>query len=150
MPSYKQNNNGSDKWLPKITTDYLKVGSAQGNRNNEVFKHAEQFRDSGFTLNEAKSQIWPRAELDGLSQGETFRAIESAYSRPPRPPAWGTRRGGGAVASSAAAAPATNGGTAPSTLPDPIPDGFAKLLNAAFEADEYVAISEAKPDGAGN
>jgi len=35
-------------------------------------------------------------------------------------------------------------------LPDPIPDGFAKLLNAAFEADEYVAISEAKPDGAGN
>jgi RecA-family ATPase len=144
MPIYRQNTQQCRKrQLPKTTTDYLSAGTFKGDRNNAVFAAGCQFRDCGFSIDEAKAQIWPRAELDGLSQAETYRAIESAFNGDKRPPAWGTQAGGAA----SMAAPRPNVQAAPSTLPGPIPDGFRVLLETCFQPDEYVCLEEPGPNG---
>jgi RecA-family ATPase len=149
MPSYKQNIQRCRKRpLPKTTTDYLSNGTFKGNRNNAVFEAACQFRDCGYSTDEAKTQIWLRADQDGLSQSETFDAIDSAYRGNQRPPAWGTQGRGAAstAASNAKAAPFSCSCQAHVPLPGPMPDGFKVLLETCFEDGEYISIEEPNPD----
>jgi RecA-family ATPase len=149
MPAYKQNIQRCEKrQLPKATTDYLSNGAIKGNRNNAVFESACQFRDGGYSADEAKTQIWPRADQDGLSQSETFDAIDSAYRGNQRPPAWGTQGKGAAstAASNVKAAPFSCSCQAHVSLPGPMADGFKVLLETCFEDGEYISIEEPNPD----
>ena len=155
MPTYRQNNRFASKGaLPKRTLEYLAHGASQGIRNAELFAAAQQFRDAGYKLDEALPRLIDRALKDGLNEPEARKAIESAYSRGARDPVQDANLHGNSANSpnSAATGPAAGfhvvGSAIP--LPAPIDNGFPKLLTAAFEADEYVAISEAEPDGAGN
>ena len=69
--------------LPQRTRNYLEHGAPEGERNHELFEAACQFRDAGFTQDDASGYLGPRAEKDGLSQAEILCTIRSAYNRSP-------------------------------------------------------------------
>jgi RecA-family ATPase len=162
MPTYRQNNRFASKGtLPKRTLEYLARGSSKGTRNQELFSAACQFRDAGYTIDEAMPRLFDRALKDQLSEPEARKAIESGYTRGARDPLGPDSNSHANNANSAANGPSSaTTATGPAAgfhvvgssipLPDPIPDGFARLLTAAFEPDEYVSIAEAEEDGAGN
>jgi len=162
MPVYRQNNRFASKGaLPKRTLEYLAHGASKGTRNQELFSAACQFRDAGYSIDEAIGRLLDRALKDELSELEARKAIESGYTRGARDPLDSNQNSHGNNTSSANNGPksgtSTTGPAAAfhvvgSTirLPDAIPDGFDRLLTAAFEPDEYVAIAEAEDDGAGN
>src|SRR6201987_1001690 len=158
MPVYRQNNRFASKGaLPKRTLEYLAHGASQGTRNQELFSAAVQFRDAGYSIDEAIGRLLDRALKDQLSEPEARKAIESAYTRGARDPI-AEANSHSNTANSASSRPSSSAGPAPAfhvvggsiPLPDAIPDGFARLLTAAFEPDEYVAIAEAEDDGSGN
>jgi hypothetical protein len=77
--------------LPKTTLEYLTYGASVGQRNAALFAAACQFRDAGYSIAEATSQLVSRYLADGEaheSSGtrthEARRTIQSAYTRPPR------------------------------------------------------------------
>lgn len=165
MPFYQQQPPpGGHGPLPKRTLDYLAHGAAQGQRNDELFFAAQQFRDAGYPIDQASPRLTERAILDGLPEGEIRKTLGSAYSQPTRPPAGGpvTAPGAafvpghhnmpGAAQNSVPEAPGPSegpsGARAP-RLPSPIPDGLAVLLETAFLPGEFVSIGEGwrKPDG---
>ena len=137
--------------LPRKTLDYLATGAAEGSRNAELFDAACQFRDAAYRRDEADAQLLPRAAADGLSEAETRHAIDSAYSQQPREP---VLRGGPPPAAGApplpAKPPAPRPVTAtPAALPEPLEDGFMKLLDHCFQPDEFVAIAPATENDEG-
>ena len=112
--------------LPMVVTDYLAVGSREGERNHTLFKVACQLRDSGFSVQEAVNLIESRAKQDGLADHELFKTIESAFTRTARDP--GVRKRGITVKFKKMNLPAG--------LDNPIP----RLLSAAFAENEKVRI----------
>ena len=151
MPSYSQNNRFASKGsLPKRTLEYLAHGAAPGMRNAELFAAAGQFRDAGYKLDEASPRLIDRALKDNLTEAEARKTIESAYSRGARDPVQQTNLHQNANSTSTGPTAGFHVVGSAIPLPAPIPDGFPKLLAAAFEVDEYVALSEAEDDGAGN
>ena len=75
---------GAKMNLPKTTIDYLEFGASEGNRNHSLFNAACQFRDNGYSINEADSTLRERAIQDGLSDHEILTTIKSAFANPPR------------------------------------------------------------------
>jgi hypothetical protein len=145
MPIYKQNNS-----LPAWIKDFFANGIPEGKRDNTILRIASWFRDYNFPIDEAKAQILPCGLKSGFTEAQTFKPIDSAYARLAR-----ARHSKPAAAAKPKTTPSpSKPAPAPAPrvvkLPDPIQEGFAKLLNAAFEPDEYVALSAAEPDGAGN
>jgi hypothetical protein len=152
MPRYRPNptrNPSQHGTLPQRTLNYMANGAGQGNRNDELDHAAQQFRDAGYTQAEAEPRLLARGMADGLCEAECRRAINSGYSGPAREPAG---HGGGNPASNGhngahsapppRPAPAGNpGGSSARTLPDPIPGGFAVLLDACFLPGEFVSLS---------
>lgn len=137
--------------LPRKTLDYLAAGAAEGSRNAELFDAACQFRDATYRRDEADAQLLPRAAADGLSEAETRHAIDSAYSQQPREP---VLRGGAPPAACAPLPPPKPPAPRPVTattaaLPEPLEDGFMKLLDQCFQADEFVAIAPATENDEG-
>ena len=129
-------------YLPQRTRDYLEHGKQEGERNDELFAAACQFRDAGFTQDDAAGYLGPRAEKDGLSQAEIFDTIRSAYDRAPREPIFGKN---GETAPGSAGSPKTRAArAAPAPLPNPIAEGLKVLLEICFAQGEYVAISDTK------
>jgi RecA-family ATPase len=152
LPLYRQNARFAGRGpLPKRTLEYLVNGAHPGSRNNELFEAALQFRDAGYTFDECWPRLFERASKDGLSEPEIRKAIESSFKTGPRSPIGGpvpsVPNGPGGSANGQSAPSASVGGAF--SLPDPLPDGFRQLLEAAFEPEEYVALSEAVPDASG-
>lgn len=127
--------------LPRRTLDYLAAGAPEGARNAELFDAACQFRDAGYRRDEADAQLIPRAVADGLSEAEANHAVESAFSHQPREP---LMRAPPVPPAPPIRAPLPSASPAPQALPSPIEDGFVKLLDNCFLADEFVAIAPAR------
>ena len=164
MPRYTQNrprNPGGHGILPQRTLDYLAHGAGKGNRNDELFAAAQQFRDAGYSMAEAEPRLLARGMADGLSEFESLKAIGQGYAGPARAPA-GHPAGGngnghhsGTYAKSAppprAQAASGPSGTASTarTLPSPIPGGFGLILGACFIPGEFVSLSSIVVDAGG-
>ena len=148
--------------LPSRTRAYLEHGAPEGTRNDELFHAAGQFRDAGYTVDEAHGHLMPRAVADGLSNAEAKTTINSAYNHATRDP----------IQSSASPLHGVNGVHEPlgssreeriprqkkvnpppppesRPLPRPIPAGLKALLETCFEQGEGVAISDTRPNAAG-
>ena len=137
--------------LPRKTLDYLAGGAPEGSRNGELFDAACQFRDAGYRRDEADAQLLPRAAADGLSEAETLHSIESAYSQQPREPVLRGSVPPPACVTSPAPRNTAPRPIAPTTaaLPEPLEDGFMKLLDHCFQPDEFVAIAPATENDEG-
>ena len=61
-------------------------GAPEGERNNQLFKLACQFRDQGMSIEDAEVEAESWALKVGLTQREALSAVKSAYSRPGREP----------------------------------------------------------------
>jgi len=140
MPRYRS----SGPSLPRRTLDYLQHGAAEGSRNAELFDATCQFRDAGHPLEDAEEQLLARAMADGLTEAEARHAIHSAYTGTSREPV------GAAAASPAPAGPPRRPATATTpqerpalAVPEPMDDGFVRLIDACFNPDEFVAIAPA-------
>ncbi|HML23756.1 MAG TPA: primase C-terminal domain-containing protein [Aggregatilinea sp.] len=79
--------------LPQVTLDYLASGASNGNRNRTLFDAACQFRDAGYTQNEAEAQLVLRHVADGAGneqpatrEREARATITSAYQQAARDP----------------------------------------------------------------
>ena len=148
--------------LPRRTLEYLANGAQPGSRNGELFAAAGQFRDAGFTCEESETQLIPRAVADGLSETEAHTTVRSVFSQSARQSILPGQPG-------LSVSPDTKHGALrrnescgdvpphpprftpePLPLPEPIEDGFLKLLSTCFEPDEHVAIAPATEDGEGN
>jgi RecA-family ATPase len=140
--------------LPQRTLDYLAHGADEGRRNAELFDAACQFRDAGIAPEEAETQLIARATLDGLSEAEARTAIRSAFNHTPREPVGGSGllpapASGGTAPRREAKPPREAPPLSPVTLPAPVADGFAALLDACFAPAEFVAIAPAREAEAG-
>src|SRR5262249_7481963 len=128
------------------TRDYLDHGAPEGQRNDELFAAAVQFKDAGYTIDEATGHLGPRAGQDGLSESEILSTIRSAYAREPRAHIFG--RNGQAPLRGPALAPKVQSNQSaapdPQPLPKPVADGLRVLLETCFEQGENVAISNTK------
>lgn len=126
--------------LPLVVRQYIERGAAEGERNDTIYKVAQQFHACGYSQQEAETWIMPMATGQGGPVTEIKQAIGSAYrssvvTKPieiHRPvvgiPTSGPRHGNSRVA----------------TPSDP----FQAALEAAFEPGEVVAIcSSWQPDG---
>lgn len=120
--------------LPCRTREYLERGAPEGSRNRELFEAACQFRDAMIEAAEAEQALIARAIADGLSEHEARHTVHSAYSGLVRSPAGPTN--------------GTNGSHEPKPaeampLPEPVADGWRRLLETCFAPDEFVAIAVA-------
>ena len=130
MKNYTLN---SSQPLPERTVNYIENGSPEGQRNDELFHAAQQFRDAEIDVWEAKATLVPRAVTDGLRESEAVAAIESAYR--------GEKRD--AIKPRKSRKPEFKKiETTPERLPEYIADGDKALLKAAFEPWEFVAIGD--------
>lgn len=146
--------------LPKRTREYLERGAPEGQRNAELFEAACQLRDAAMSREQAQAMLLPRAIADGLSDAEAAQTIASAFAHTPRESLHGGphRASNGTNGSNGngygqKARHSNNGNDngrpqpaeppPPMPLPEPIADGFLKLLDAAFHAEEYVAVAPA-------
>jgi RecA-family ATPase len=133
--------------LPRRTLDYLQHGASEGTRNAELFDAACQFRDAGFSRDEADAQLMARAMADGLGESEARHAIASAYSQGAREAIASARPGGIPVSLRPAASDQRPKFVAePLALPAPIDGGFLRLLDTCFSSDELVAIAPGMED----
>jgi RecA-family ATPase len=126
--------------LPDRTLGYMQNGASEGSRNEETFFAAQQMRDAGLSEQAAVVQLVPQAKASGISESEALRAIQSAYSRPPREP---IGRGTQYSRPQPRRTPKFKKiETAPEKLPDYIEDGDRALIEAAFEPGELVWIGD--------
>jgi hypothetical protein len=123
--------------LPKITLDYLEHGAPEGQRDDSAYKAAQQFKWNEFTFDEAISAIVPQAMADGLSRSQAEKCVKQGYESKPGDPI-GRRTPHSRLTKPTPKFKKTK--TEPEPLPDSIEDGWVKLLEAAFEPDEYVSI----------
>ncbi len=140
--------------LPQRTLDFLAHGADEGRRNAELFDAACQFRDAGIAPEEAETQLIARATLDGLSEAEARTAIRSAFNHTPREPVGGNGpmpapASGGTAPRREPKPPREAPPLSPVSLPVPVAEGFAALLDACFAPAEFVAIAPAREDDAG-
>lgn len=135
MPTYRAGTTCPP--LPQRTLDYLGNGAPEGSRNAELFDAACQLRDAGLERAEADGKLIARALADGLSEGEARRTIESAFAKERRGPAAGSGRR------------AEGNQSPPKAVPEPIPDGFLRLLDACFLPEEFVAVAPATENDLG-
>ncbi|NBW17387.1 MAG: hypothetical protein EBR82_56345, partial [Caulobacteraceae bacterium] len=70
---------------PSVRSIY-ENGAPEGERNNQLFKLACQFRDQGMPIEDAEVEAESWALKVGLTQREALSAVKSAYSRPGREP----------------------------------------------------------------
>jgi RecA-family ATPase len=144
MPKYRS----TGLSLPKRTLDYLQRGAEEGMRNAELFDATCQFRDAGHPLEDTENQLLARALADGLTEAEARHTIRSAYARTSREPLGMTAA---APAKHTAPPPAPRRAAPPPVhrersslaLPVAIDGGFARLMDACFQPDEFVAIAPA-------
>lgn len=61
------------------TKNYLKLGSTPGNRNNDLFFAACDYKNNLFTIDEARAALFDVAIRSGMSKWEINQAIQSAY-----------------------------------------------------------------------
>ena len=140
--------------LPRGTLDYLAHGAPKGQRNAALFAAACQCRDSGMNLDETARQLLDRAARDGLGEIEARTTIRSAFVQTPRGPA-GKATGTASNGTSHASRPSMPQSklhaqpAAPVPLPSPLENGFIRLLDTCFHADEFVAIAPAKENEEG-
>jgi RecA-family ATPase len=120
--------------LPPVTHGYLKHGAHKGNRNNALMAASCQFRDAGCSIGEAKEHLIPRAEEDGLSSKEAESTINSAFRKDAREPIIGNRP------QPKQSLKFRKIETKAEELPGYITDGWQKLIEIAFEPDEFVSI----------
>jgi RecA-family ATPase len=163
MPRYRPNptrNPSQHRTLPQRTLDYLAHGAGKGNRNDELFNAAQQFRDAGYSQAESEPRLIGRGMADGLPEFECRKAINSGYSQPARAPAGHPASGNGTqvhnaphqqrtAPKSVPSASAAANGTAARTLPDPIAGGLSVLLGICFLPGEYVSLSGIVVDAGG-
>jgi RecA-family ATPase len=112
--------------LPTIVSDYLAVGSQEGQRNFTLFKAACQLRDCGFSMSDSTNVLENRAMQDGLEPHEFTKTMQSVFTRSARESA--TKKRGIVVKFKKMNLPAG--------ISNPIP----KLLGAAFDDGEKVRI----------
>jgi hypothetical protein len=148
-PQNEYQNDSHGPVLPKRTVDYLDHGAPVGSRNDELFAAAQQFRDAGYTSDEASGYLGPRAEKDGLRMAEILATIRSAYKREPRSPLFGKNGEGSPnpARSAGLGSPPTktqsvNSSDPHVSLPPPITDGLKIVLETCFQAGEHVGISD--------
>jgi RecA-family ATPase len=117
-------------------------GAPEGERNNQLFKLACQFRDQGMSIEDAEVEAESWALKVGLTQKEAISAVKSAYSRPGREP-WvpASRYGirGMTVYREAAHVPAM-----PQSSNE---DAIDRFLAHAFRQSERIHIDRAILDG---
>lgn len=65
--------------LPRWVQDYLESGAAPGSRNNRLYAAAIEYRANGYSRTDAERDLVARARLDGLSDAEIERTIDSAW-----------------------------------------------------------------------
>jgi hypothetical protein len=123
----------SSQPLPERTVSYIENGAPEGQRNDELFHAAQQFRDAGIDVWEAKVSLVPRAVTDGLRESEAVAAIESAYNGEKRD-AIKPRKSRKSEFKKIE--------TTPEKLHEYIVDGDKALIKAAFEPWEFVAIGD--------
>jgi hypothetical protein len=123
--------------LPKTTLDYLEREAPEGQRDDSAYKAAQQFKWNEFTFDEAISAIVPHAMADGLSRSQAEKCVKQGYESKPGDPI-GRRTPHSRPTKPTPKFKKTK--TEPEPLPDSIEDGWVKLLEAAFEPDEYVSI----------
>jgi RecA-family ATPase len=141
-PQVETNSNRS---LPERTEHWIQNGAPEGQRNPAAFAAACQIRDSRqYTYEEAINMVALGGSRCGLSEHECTQAVNSAWGKPAREPI-GT--GGSKISYTR---PQKQADTkiqpiekaAGNPLPEPIADGFKRLLETAFLPDEYVSISD--------
>jgi len=78
--------------LPKKTLEFLNSEVKEGSRNQELFDAACQLRDAGKSKRETADILGGKAHLvDGLTEAEALRTIESAFGRHAREPLGSTK-----------------------------------------------------------
>jgi hypothetical protein len=137
--------------LPQVTRDYLARGESPGNRDNALFAAACQFRDAGYSQQEASAALTPRAEADGFSEAYAVKKIESAYSREARTPSR-SRSNDHHSATHSSSAHGTQEteqlvrldpkGSKARPLPNPIAEGYRVMLETCFLPGEGVSIGD--------
>jgi RecA-family ATPase len=70
--------------LPPATEAVYHNGAPEGERNNQLFRMALQFRDQGLSQFDAESEAEIWGFKNGLTQNECVAAVKSAYSKPAR------------------------------------------------------------------
>jgi len=141
--------------LPKRTLDYLEHGAPEGTRNAELFDAACQFRDAGIAVADTEAQLIVRAVADGLGEAEARTAIRSAFGHAPRQP---VQPGVAPTPPRPAFPPVqrTPGERSPKfipeprPMPEPLPNGFLRLLDTCFRPGEFVSLAPATEDDEGN
>jgi len=143
--------------LPQVTRDYLATGESPGNRDNALFAAACQFRDAGYSQQEAAAALIPRAEADGFSEAYAIKKLESAYSRSARQPCRSRGSNHSGAACSSTAAPRVEQTSEPvrsehvrldpkgskaRPLPNPIAEGYRVMLETCFLPGEGVSIGD--------
>ena len=147
--------------LPKRTLDYLKTGSIEGSRNEELLQAAIQLRDAQIPEMEVYELCSARAVMDGLPETEAKATIRSCFNRPARQPIEGRPKDGGSFGMPAR--PTTYEVEEKPVLKeriyaldesDDLPDEIEKGASAAFleqnyEAGDYLCMvkSETSEDG---
>lgn len=113
----------AERPLPPVVRSYIESGAAEGQRNETIFKVAQQFHACGYSDTEAEGWIMPRAKADGVSDAESRQAIKSAFR------------------SSKVIEPISlQSAPAPRTAKPDLEADFIRALKAAFEPDEGVAV----------
>jgi hypothetical protein len=148
MPTYTVGS--SNNSLPQRTLDYLANGASPGSRHNEFIAAACQFRDAGYSLNEAATRCVPRAVKDGLDEKEYARKIAGIYRRGPREKAKKPNTAAPSPPPSSVPPPVSDPLPAPEKLPDPIPDGLRILVESLFKPGEGIGIGRGYIGADGN
>lgn len=125
--------------LPPMVRTYIESGAAEGERNDTIFRVAQQFYACGYSQSEAEGWIMPRATAQGGERvrGEVLGCIKSAYrSTSVKEP----------ITLNRPKVQATE-----SDIVKPISGklGFLDALKAAFRPGESVAVVESRLNEAG-
>lgn len=123
--------------LPARTIAYLDAGALKGNRNQELFEAAGQFRDAGYSQAETIEKLVPRAISDGLDRTSSTKTVGSAFKGIQRDPI-----NGNAPILDSSSVKYRKIEIAPSPLPKPIDQSAIVFLETVFRPGEFVAISE--------
>jgi RecA-family ATPase len=155
MPVYHSNRAAGSRAysnLPKRTLDYLAHGAQKGDRNNDLYFAAQQFKHAGYDQAQAESRLVPVAINDGLMEFEARKTVNSGYQSKDGDPIGGsngTNPGGSQnFVLPIRRSPPPNGGSPPS-MPEPISGGFRIAIGICFFPGEGIAISEITIDASG-
>lgn len=133
------------KQIPRTTQDYLDNPTAEGGRNDALFRAACQMRDAGYSQAEAEPMLMDCAWRDGLATFEAHKTLRSVFTRPARDPiSKDGKRSALPSGINYQLAPAGKYKVKKTDLPDPLADGARELLKAAFTEGEGVRIVQGR------